>query len=555
LSALSGVLTVACVYALGRALFAPGVGALAALLVAINAFSVYYGQEARMYALLQLVAAADMLAFVHWLKQLTHRQRARPYLLSFLALAVLNAAGLYVHYAYPAVLAAQGVLFLLWAVRRRDLGYVLRDYVILNLISLVLFLPQAETAVRQITNWPRTGQPVDPGTGIATVAQWLIYGNTLSTTPWWMYIWPGLFMVAGLLPDWRKGHALPAWWRRLFPITTVIVILGLFFGMGMFREANLKFLLPAELAVALLIGRGLWMLWEIGTPNPVVLIEMAPRLVAALGLIALLSFSRDALSALYHDPLFARDNYRAIAALIDQGARPGDAIILDAPNQREVFTYYLRSATPLYELPQGLGGDDAATIAQTEQVIAGHRRIFVLYWGETERDPHRVVEKTLAARAFEVSGAWYGNVRLVRYAALPEIGAPTPMNIKFGEAITLDSVALSSTQAQPGDVLGVSLIWRTATPLATRYKVTVQILDSAGSLVTQHDAEPGNNMALTTTWQPGQPVTDTYGLLLPLTLAPGEYTVIVGLYDMNNPANRLPVGTSDHALIGRVRIF
>jgi hypothetical protein len=128
------------------------------------------------------------------------------------------------------------------------------------------------------------------------------------------------------------------------------------------------------------------------------------------------------------------------------------------------------------------------------------------------------------------------------------------VNIKFGESITLESIALSSTQAQPGDVLGVSLIWRTATLLTTRYKVTVQVLDSTGKLMMQHDAEPGNNMALTTTWQPGQPVSDTYGLLLPVSLAPGEYTVIVGLYDINNPANRLPVGASDHAPIGQVRV-
>src|SRR5262245_10729348 len=65
-SALVGVLTVACVYALGRALFAPGAGLVAAFLVALNAFSVYYAQEARMYALLALLAAASMLVFVRW---------------------------------------------------------------------------------------------------------------------------------------------------------------------------------------------------------------------------------------------------------------------------------------------------------------------------------------------------------------------------------------------------------------------------------------------------------------------------------------------------------
>src|SRR5436190_1065119 len=42
LSALAGVLTIACVYALGRSLFSPGAGLLAAFLVTINSFSVYY---------------------------------------------------------------------------------------------------------------------------------------------------------------------------------------------------------------------------------------------------------------------------------------------------------------------------------------------------------------------------------------------------------------------------------------------------------------------------------------------------------------------------------
>src|SRR5215468_10772249 len=65
-SAFMGVLTVACVYALGRSLFASGVGVLASLLVALNAFSVYYSQEARMYAMLALVAAAAMLVFIRW---------------------------------------------------------------------------------------------------------------------------------------------------------------------------------------------------------------------------------------------------------------------------------------------------------------------------------------------------------------------------------------------------------------------------------------------------------------------------------------------------------
>src|ERR1041385_2696960 len=86
-SAFMGVLTVACVYALGRALFAPGVGTLASLFVAVNSFSVYYGQEARMYALLALLAAAAILIFIRW--------TVHPSWKLALALSFINVAGLY----------------------------------------------------------------------------------------------------------------------------------------------------------------------------------------------------------------------------------------------------------------------------------------------------------------------------------------------------------------------------------------------------------------------------------------------------------------------------
>src|SRR5690606_8417190 len=56
LSAFASVLTVAFTYALGKHLFNPLAGLFAALFVSLNTFSIYYAQEARMYALLALWA-------------------------------------------------------------------------------------------------------------------------------------------------------------------------------------------------------------------------------------------------------------------------------------------------------------------------------------------------------------------------------------------------------------------------------------------------------------------------------------------------------------------
>ncbi|WP_348231205.1 hypothetical protein, partial [Salmonella enterica] len=91
---------------------------------------------------------------------------------------------------------------------------------------------------------------------------------------------------------------------------------------------------------------------------------------------------------------------------------------------------------------------------------------------------------------------------------------------RFGDSITLQNVTLSATTVQAGDVLGVTFMWSTAQPLDRRYKVFVQLLNNQGQLVTQHDSEPGNNLAITTAWQPGQSVTDAHGLLIPPYLPP-----------------------------------
>jgi hypothetical protein len=556
LSAFAGVLTVACVYALGKALTSPGAGTLAALLVAINSFSIYYGQEARMYALLALLAAAAMLVFVRWL--------ARPSWRLAVVLALINAAGLYTQYTYPAVMIVQGVMFVALTLnpsprgrgisknsRNRKLGI----YVGLNLLTLALFAPQMQAALAQVTMWPRTGQPVEAGAGLATVAHWLIYGSTIPAMEWWAFIWPAILILAALIPDWIRSP-LPSWWRRMLPWLWLIVTVGPLFALGLFREANLKFLLPAQIATALLVGRGIWLLWEFGSPNLIVLIEALPRLAAGFGLLSLLTMSNDGLTNLYSNSDYARSDYRAMAQAIGANPRPGDAIILDAPNQEEVFTYYYRGTAPIYPLPPGLGGNDADTIAIVRDVIANHRRIFVLYWGETERDPNRVVEKTLAAKAFEASIGWYGDVRFVQYATLPpgQSGELVPLDVRFGESITLRSATLSARTLRPGDALGVTLTWETERALSQRYKVFVQLLDSDGRLVTQHDAEPGNNMSLTTTWKPGEPVTDLHGIVIPPTQRAGDYNLIVGLYDAANPQARLTTNAGDYADLGTINV-
>ena len=66
----------------------------------------------------------------------------------------------------------------------------------------------------------------------------------------------------------------------------------------------------------------------------------------------------------------------------------------------------------------------------------------------------------------------------------------------------------------------------------------MHVINAAGQLVAQNDMQPHSGFAPTSQWKPGAAITDRHGLILPATLAPGDYTVRVGLYrsDDHTPA-------------------
>jgi hypothetical protein len=634
LSAFAGVLTVAFTYALGRRLHSAAAGLAAALLVALNTFSIYYGQETRMYALLALWAAAGMWALVRVLsteyqkkvlsteykvlskKPILAEQSAvtakssalsnqYSVLKRFLPLALINAAGLYTQYAYPFIMLAQGVLFLLWLgktvlsaeykvpSKRQNLNrqtlsaahpesdnqekvfnpqysvlstqhfllspfnfQLLTAYIAANLLTLLLYLPWLPTAWYQVTHWPNTGQPIPAGTALAIIGGWFTFGLTYPLVPNSAAFAPlALLLLSVGVAAWWALLRRDRWWEVLAPLAWVVVPVGLFLLLGLFRPANLKLLLPAQVGYALWLGMG------IGSWAALAYREArVDRLTLAFTLLQtgwLLGYLFTGLAPLYNDLAYRRADYRAIVGQITADPRPGDAIILDAPNQEEVFRYYYRGDAPVYPLPAGLGGDDAKTLAAVQDVIAHHSRIFVLFWGETERDPHRVVETTLDSQSYEAGiDTWYGDVRLARYAAPVPLTDVQPSGARFGGHILLREYALSSTTLRPGDVLQIRLDWQTDVPLSKRYKVFLQLLNPDGTLANsaQRDSEPGGGSMPTTTWQPGETVSDQHGLLIPRDLPAGVYTLIVGLYDADNPSARLPVGRGDFLTLSKITI-
>jgi mannosyltransferase len=579
LSATIGVLLVAVVYRLGTQIFNRRVGLLAAFVAAVSPFQVYYAQEARMYALLALLGALTVWSTVELIGvwERANGDEGSGFIQSvtrYSLLYVLGATlGLYTHYAFPLVLIATNLAVLGWLLLRK-VARRLVDWLILQVVPLLLYLPWLPVAWRQLTTWPAP-PPTGADHAWSTVWRTLVFGPA---APGVSHFWLIILGVLGLV-----GVVRLLLERSLPRATLLLLYLGLPIALTLilFKPAYLKFLLVASPALCLLLALGLLggrtgegAHFKMGANQPrnrdseAACPAGAPEWgfrrslpgagLMILGAVLFLSAAWEPLRAYYTDPAVARDDYRGIARYLEAIAGPGDAIILNAAGQQEVFSYYFQGDTPVYPLPRTRPLDPKATVAELETLLTSSQRIFVLYWATNESDPTGVIETWLDEHAFKASDAWVGNVRLVSYAAPQSVGRLSPVDIRLGDHVMLIGYQLfapppdgetaggSLARTVPGGILQVTLSWTTDAPLDASYKVFIQALDKSNHLVAQRDAEPAMP---TLDWEPGQMVLDRHGLLIEPGTPPGEYRVIAGLYDAAT-GQRLPTATGDFVELG-----
>ncbi|MFQ5612589.1 MAG: glycosyltransferase family 39 protein [Anaerolineae bacterium] len=529
LSATLGVALVLATAGLGARLFGKRVGLAAALIAALSPFQVYYAQETRMYMLLALLGTIAVWAGLEVMGK-TDVEKGLIYV-------VAASLGLYTHYAFPIILAAINLAALswLWQTRSRA-GWSGRAgrWALLQLLPLLVYALWLPVAWRQIRTWPNLSQAATPAQIALTTFHTLSFGSSFEAANVLPLIVPGLLLAGGV-----------AGLRRHRPRVEALAVLlwlalPLALSFFLFRPAYLKFLLAASPAFSLILALGL--------------ARPAPLLLRSALLALLLYFSAASLGNYYFDPAYQRDNYRGIAAFIEAVAGPGDAVILNAPGQQEVFGYYFEGNLPVYPLPRSRPPDAAATLAELAGITGRAGNIYAVYWAAEEADPDGLIERRLAQQAFKAGDWWYGNVRLVSYTVPPALDEFTPIEYRFGESIRLTGFSLPHRAATPGRILPLALRWQTGSSLPPEedYIVFIQILDQNNHVAGQRDARP---QPPTTGWQAGQTLLDRHGIYLKPGTPPGEYRLIAGLYDAAT-GQRLPVsgGETDFVELARLEV-
>jgi hypothetical protein len=146
-----------------------------------------------------------------------------------------------------------------------------------------------------------------------------------------------------------------------------------------------------------------------------------------------------------------------------------------------------------------------------------------------KKDQRQAIDRQLGESLCKVSQEFASSAQVSHF-----VNAQTERDLNvtatFENGLQLDRARISNTALKPGDPICVELQWSTTSQLPADFTVFAHVLDQNGQLVAQSDLQPGGGYAPTSSWPIGQPITDRHGVVLPPTLAPGNYQIVIGLY-------------------------
>ena len=528
LSVFCGVLVVVLTYALGE-LYDKRTGLIASGLMALAPLAVYYSQETRGYMLL---TALILIATLAALRLINGDRRKRIW---FVYIASMTLA-LYTHYFAAFAWAAMSVGYVILDLTDfRKPVRSLAHWLLAQFIILVCFLPWIPNAIAQAgsnaTYFPGrvTWDTVFGETWRAfSVGEW----GDMSLLGW---LWLALIVfgvVASLIihRDTRQRSVI------IFSLTLLIIPLLLMSGLAWLKPKFApRYLLPSLPAFMTLASVGITILID----------GMQTRYCrwASIGVVLSLALplaSIGSLLRLYTDPALARPDVRSVVQYIEAAEQPTDAILLIGGHQAPAFNHYYRGSATVIPLPPDLlpaaqSPLDAHVLSQLKTIVQEHPRVWLVQWQSALSDPTNVVEDTLVATSKRINvGKNFHDMGVLWFDVLgaPIDDAPQyPVNEEFSEPLRAVGYNVDSRRIPIDTPLRFGLYLEAEQPIAGNYQIFTHLVAADGTLIAQADHIAGADSYPTSLWRPGNLLYNRFEIPVPAGTPPGEYQVIIGLYD------------------------
>ncbi|TAK30043.1 MAG: hypothetical protein EPO21_20045 [Chloroflexota bacterium] len=511
-----------------------------ALLAAVSPLYLYYAQEARMYA---LATTLTMGATVILLSKPTSSWKERW--LRWLAYGLCAAGALLSHYTAALVLGVHFAYVAAGAVRsRREWNTLsfptthLRGWLAVEAVLMVggglwLALTNASSSI-----YPRSAS----GSSLPEIARSTLvsYISGHGLEPIVDHVRPtalnldaanwaavgsialaALGLIAILRTNIRYAGFLLAY--VLLPVVGIYVLAA---GRHDFTP---RYLMVSSPAYMLLLGATL-------------AFGKRTRVLACVLLAPLLGIAAWSMVNYYTDAAYQRDDFRALTRYILDQSFPGDLVVLNAGYTYPVVTHYLGyvgQSMPWVGLPVGLPPDQAATERQLEEVAARYHRAWLVLWQDYYTDPTGIVKGWLEKNGWQRDAHSFPGLSLYMYTLdKPVLSAPPApqhaLSADLGQTVELLGYDLDESAMATQGRLRATLYWRALTAPKASLNVFVHLVNGEYRPVGATDHRPAGDRLPTDVWEPGMLVRDEYELQVAAGTAPGDYRLIVGMYDPTN---------------------
>jgi hypothetical protein len=132
-----------------------------------------------------------------------------------------------------------------------------------------------------------------------------------------------------------------------------------------------------------------------------------------------------------------------------------------------------------------------------------------------------------------------GTVGIGQAKLAPPIEQPAPdqaLEVDLADGVSLQGYDLYETNVAPGERFDVTLYWEARAMPSTDYQVMLHLVGTQPEPVAQGDGPPLMGDYPTGLWSLGEAIVDRRAVSLPEDVPPGQYRLLVGMYDLETLA-------------------
>ncbi len=540
LPAMTNVLGIAALYAIGRRIGGRKLGLVAALLFALHPFEIWHAQDARNYGIWAGASAVTLALGIRAL-----RTKWRIHWIAYAIIAAITANIFYFEWLTTAAFGLY-VAIAYWK-ERRVFGIWLAAALPAILTSAASFLILQGSLIATGSYGGTTASRLDFPRLFTWFLPTLSVGETIPAN-FSATLWPFILLIlcTGLLINWRKNHRM----TLLLAILAFVPMLLLAGASSRLNIFNPRYMLSAVPAFLLLFAVLIVDIRSVGL-LPASVRRILPYALAGVWLI-LAGYS---LNNAYFDSDYAKSkNWPALIQYVRENVTKEDLVIQLSVDP--AFGYYYDAPADAPALPEK-PSQPASDIEQKLEIDSTHyQSIWIV--GQTFPDwPNTgVVENWLDNHMQFIRGGQIDGLNYRQYVPWQV----APAEIEGQPLATFDTLVelVGAHVFLPPDTSGSLTVWFDWKPIkqsATPLKIFVHLIgdtnpETGSPLWTQDDHFPQNGRVNTDSWTVNTVYRDIYSLPL-ASVIPGEYTIEIGFYDpMTN--QRLQVGDGDSFVLQKL---